>query len=66
MAAVFTLILLIGLELCGYYLASSIGEAVRNALSKKRIRVTPRVRGLNAIIGYATIFGIFGLLTLVL
>lgn len=66
MTAVFTLILLIALELGGYYLASSIGNAIRNMLSKKRNRETPSARGLNTLIGYAAIFGFCGILAIVL
>ncbi|MEM6842498.1 MAG: hypothetical protein AAF632_09760 [Bacteroidota bacterium] len=65
MAVVFTLLLLIILELAGLYVAGSIGHAVRSAFKKNlKQNPTPRVRWQNVMIGYGIIFGFFILLLL--
>ncbi|WKN43264.1 hypothetical protein [Tunicatimonas pelagia] len=65
MAVIFTFMLLIGLELAGLYVAGGIGHAIRSAFTKSPTqKSSPRVRGLNVLIGYGVIFSFFILLSL--
>ncbi|MEM9832085.1 MAG: hypothetical protein AAF944_15735 [Bacteroidota bacterium] len=65
MVAVFTLLLLIILELAGLYVAGSIGQAVRSMFkSNLKKNPAPSVRWQNVMIGYGVIFGFFILLLL--
>ena len=62
MAVVLTLFLIIALELSGLYLASQLGQSIRQAFRKTKMpQRSPRLRWLDVMIGYAAIFAAFGI-----